>query len=667
MNPLGDKRDLSTIRDESSLDLAGTLPSYSSTPKKFGIPLNSDVSFEKLRADIIHCIESMGISNTKTPVELLILALEANQGILRPGFLGSQRLKFSEKLSHLFGDEDAGWSFEHKIQKRLLTPFFAYQLMQDAYQVFFQKNPAILNNLIEQYSDVYDNAPSNIQSGGQYFNQEVLEKGLHIHDIAIRKAVHSLGKEFQGNRLLEVRGPKSEGFYLSPGEIEFHRPQLIPAEPFNGRKWWKDGTIEDFYQRTKTLVVNEFRDDSALPSNPQNVQKKSAYLHRIASRMLLRTIPMFQQETVNLSQLNTLPWMVDPNSFPIGSDGLARELAPQEICTVLWSINKQLEILFKQGKAHEYKLGNWTNFSSSSDFLKAVENKLLEGREKKQIRGDYQEIVELGAWEKVLPHFWSYINESNLRPLFLARDGLGVMEYISYRRDLLGKERHDPYTTVHRAIYLPGNLESRSAKNQRAKWPIIEDMVVRLHGFAQNAYTISELKAPPSNMEESKKLQEIYTGLITEYFDNCKTNNVQTYEWWRDVYSSILTNFKENLKDVVVIDTDGTGKSVLFIKILLEYFTNEDANKSDIKALIGGVQKKHLGIDNIVQLNMTENDEQTNSWHSNALPDIRWPFKFKGFDCEPIFNVTQNPAKIMGLFYRSLFFYNCAVRDASSQ
>jgi hypothetical protein len=120
--------------------------------------------------------------------------------------------------------------------------------------------------LTNNFSDVFDNALSNMNSCFDYSIQET--SGTHLQDISIRRSIMRLGKTFKGNRLLEVRS-SGEGASLSPSKIPFHLPLMICKGNtlYQGEKrdftmdppWWikrgvKD-SIEEFYQQNKVLEV----------------------------------------------------------------------------------------------------------------------------------------------------------------------------------------------------------------------------------------------------------------------------------------------------------------------------------------------------------------------------------------------------------------------------
>lgn len=118
------------------------------------------------------------------------------------------------------------------------------QLYEDAYLHALRADGALRQWLIQEASDVYDTAPSNTLSYASYAVQEVEGGMQHWQDIAIRRALRRLGLWFRGRDLLEVRGHASRGYRLNPGQLPFHRPEMLVDPRPSG--WWKPGSIEEF-------------------------------------------------------------------------------------------------------------------------------------------------------------------------------------------------------------------------------------------------------------------------------------------------------------------------------------------------------------------------------------------------------------------------------------
>lgn len=174
------------------------------------------------------------------------------------GYLGSRRdAQFAE------WDEEYGkgnWKLGWRVGDLFVSFAEACILYEDAYFRYFEKNPAVFHELISTASNVYDDAPSNVLSGFDYTVQETGR--THVQDIAIRRCVYRLGEWFFGTELIQIRdslGTHPLSMTLSPGQVPFHLTHLLEARLNTpaGKQWWKDGSVEDFYQRNRRLFVKE--------------------------------------------------------------------------------------------------------------------------------------------------------------------------------------------------------------------------------------------------------------------------------------------------------------------------------------------------------------------------------------------------------------------------
>jgi hypothetical protein len=89
---------------------------------------------------------------------------------------------------------------------------------------------------LEVAADVYDDDPSNVESGLDYSKRGELR--THIQEIAIRNCVKRFGRKFGGDKLLQIRdriGEHPLSLALSPGQVPFHKPELL-SNPDNWEK-----------------------------------------------------------------------------------------------------------------------------------------------------------------------------------------------------------------------------------------------------------------------------------------------------------------------------------------------------------------------------------------------------------------------------------------------
>jgi len=104
--------------------------------------------------------------------------------------------------------------------------------------------------IVQTAADVFDHEADKVASGLDYDAQA---GGLtHLQDVAVRRSLLRLGRWFSGDRLLQIRGLRSEAYTLNPGIVPFHFPEAIRRPELAG--WWMSGSIESFWQSNKVVV-----------------------------------------------------------------------------------------------------------------------------------------------------------------------------------------------------------------------------------------------------------------------------------------------------------------------------------------------------------------------------------------------------------------------------
>lgn len=173
--------------------------------------------------------------------------------IARPGYLGKHRDEKFKAWDDHYGK--GKWRFMWKVEDLWVDFAAACMLYEDAYLVFLDDHSEIVEQLVNEASDVYDDEPSNVASGFDYAKQET--KRTHVQDIAIRRCLLRIGKWFKGNKLIRIRQEKGDhplSMILSPGKVPFHRPEII-VQPEIHPKWADSSSVESFYQSNRYLQI----------------------------------------------------------------------------------------------------------------------------------------------------------------------------------------------------------------------------------------------------------------------------------------------------------------------------------------------------------------------------------------------------------------------------
>lgn len=170
--------------------------------------------------------------------------------IINEGHCQGNRTTKMRQLTQRFGE--GSWQSAHMVNGEIIPERCALVLYEEAYYHYFRNHPDVLEWLVKTASEVYDLDTSDVNSALDYAHQQ--HASPHYQDIAIRRVVNRLGKEFRGKRLIRVRSTSEDAAHLSPGRVPFHAPTIILDIPRGG--WWNPGSIEEFYQRNAVLLVD---------------------------------------------------------------------------------------------------------------------------------------------------------------------------------------------------------------------------------------------------------------------------------------------------------------------------------------------------------------------------------------------------------------------------
>lgn len=181
------------------------------------------------------------------------------RAVERPGFLGRERDARFAAYDARYGSGRWTLNWVVRFPDGHEESFEFEEACRTWYEeAYFQhlKDRAEDLDFVCSFGECIDHAPSNVGSGCEYGIQE--GSATHIQDIAVRNVLRRLGRRFDGppDRLLVIRGRRSEGGRFGPGLVPFHRPELI-TRPSLRPSWAREGSVEDFWQSNKWLHVQE--------------------------------------------------------------------------------------------------------------------------------------------------------------------------------------------------------------------------------------------------------------------------------------------------------------------------------------------------------------------------------------------------------------------------
>lgn len=180
------------------------------------------------------------------------------QVLARPGYFGRKRPQIEARYNEQFGSWLECW----QVGEWVLDFEEAVLLYDDAYYKFISEDEKNLYNIIK-FAECYDSDQTNILIGLEH---DPKATPRHIQDVSVRRALVRMGTYFSGFRgsnaeykeeeLLHIRGEGTNGNWLMPGNIPFHKLQLImPTEQVeNFPKWANRQSVEGFWQANKVII-----------------------------------------------------------------------------------------------------------------------------------------------------------------------------------------------------------------------------------------------------------------------------------------------------------------------------------------------------------------------------------------------------------------------------
>lgn len=183
----------------------------------------------------------------------------------RPGYFGRRRDEKIAALDAVWGKGKWGLRWIVKFPSpdvtapdEVLQYDFATAckfFYEESYYRYLKARPEDVD-FICSFGECIDNAETNVESGLDYDKQEAFS--THIQDIAVRNVLVRLGRKFEDpNRakLLVIRSQSDNGYRFNPGNIPFFDKDQI-LTPSLSPRWAQQGSVEDFWQSNKFIVVN---------------------------------------------------------------------------------------------------------------------------------------------------------------------------------------------------------------------------------------------------------------------------------------------------------------------------------------------------------------------------------------------------------------------------
>lgn len=201
-----------------------------------------------------------------------------------PGFSGETKARRRELLDKRFGPD--GWRWGFVVRGRLVAFAEAIAEYEESYRRYLRDRPELVGFLAAECGNVYDWGTSNVEDADYVQPGSTMN---HYQDISVRRVMAELAgdpawpmvrdtvegpetlvelgtgrsvasrraKGFSGKGLLEIRGPESPGFMLSPAVVPAWDPALLAEAPGRSEWYHSEGcahlSVEAYWQSAKVV------------------------------------------------------------------------------------------------------------------------------------------------------------------------------------------------------------------------------------------------------------------------------------------------------------------------------------------------------------------------------------------------------------------------------
>jgi hypothetical protein len=198
-----------------------------------------------------------------------------------PGFSGEAKQRRAELLDERFGAD--GWRWGYVVRGQVVGFDAAIAEYEQGYRVYLTEHPEIVEWLVAEAGNVYDERVENVFDDG-YLQPSPVPN--HYQDISVRRVVAELtgtvgagsgeleemvdlstgethvvprAPGFRGPHLVQLRDADSPAYFLNPALVPIHDPALITTLPGRSEWYHSEGcahlSIEAYWQQCKVIEV----------------------------------------------------------------------------------------------------------------------------------------------------------------------------------------------------------------------------------------------------------------------------------------------------------------------------------------------------------------------------------------------------------------------------
>jgi len=371
---------------------------------------------------------------------------------------------------------------------------------------------------------------------------------------------------------------------------------------------------------------------------------------KIAESIIGRTIDFVRRKKLTSKDLSDIVWALRENELPRTENGSLRLISDDEIMYILEQLNDRLiDIDFPLGSVI-------SSYLKPPDPLVHLRPQIVD----KEPR-IWLSLSSLNRLIENLPTFFKTADiEKDEFPVLLARDAITAGEFLCYIGFITGQ------TIDSASVYQPGlhNHAILSDYVSDRGIEIVQEITEKAKAKAIQKLQFHEEKIP------AKKGDPFYDNFHPAIFEEMAKSfkEFMVREWENSpellkeakaLYEQCKRNGITQRKNLVLLDLAATGKTLLYVKAVLEYFSEKEGlDLRNIRVFVGYSHDRKLCLPEIRLF-----DKQFNT-EGRPFKDQMWPFyrvANGSHNGEVLFKFHKDRTKVLIHVYRSLMLYNTAL------
>jgi len=380
---------------------------------------------------------------------------------------------------------------------------------------------------------------------------------------------------------------------------------------------------------------------------------KEQTVEDIAERIATKTLHLVQREQITAKDISDMIWTFSESEFLRDANGKFRPFSDEEIFFVLERVNTRLI-------EADFAVSESFSHMRVAEPLEQLRGELIEGRQSMSL--------DLYHLKRLINNLGAFFNTANIKdteyPVFLARDAVTAGEFLRY----FGLVRGHAIESA--SVYQPGMSKHAIVSD------FVEDEDIER---VQHATELAKARSIEKLQEERKipgrksnKFYDVFHPSVhrelAEYF---KRDMIR--QWEKDpalkrmaevLFQQMKRNGITNHRNLVLMDLAATGKTILYVKSVLEYFSErEGINIGKVRVFIGYSHDKKMCLPEVKLFDPSFNAK------GRPFKDQDWPFyraSYSEDSGDVIFKPHIKRSSALVHVYRSLKLYNAALKSSNT-